>query len=85
MEAARDSSRHEALEFFDRRVREVPDGGPREEVFRLAARSGEYRERYLGVKIPPTNLEEHHLEEARGFADALANRLPEGAITLDRR
>ena len=32
-------------------------------------------ERYLGVKIPPTNLQEHHLEEARKFADGLANRL----------
>ena len=38
--------------------------------------SGEYRERYLGVKIPPTNLQEHHLEEARKFADGLASRLP---------
>jgi hypothetical protein len=37
--------------------------------------SGEYRERYLGVKIPPTNLQEHHLEEARKFADGLASRL----------
>jgi hypothetical protein len=36
--------------------------------------SGEYRERYLGVKIPPTNLQEHHLQEARTFADGLANR-----------
>jgi hypothetical protein len=26
--------------------------------------------------IPPTNLQEHHLEEARKFADGLANRLP---------
>ena len=32
--------------------------------------SGEYRERYLGVKIPPTNL-----QEAREFADGLASRL----------
>jgi hypothetical protein len=31
--------------------------------------------RYLGVKIPPTNLQEHHLDEARKFADGLANRL----------
>jgi hypothetical protein len=37
--------------------------------------SGEYRERYLGVKIPPTNLQEHHLEEARKSADGLASRL----------
>ena len=41
--------------------------------------SGQYRERYLGVKIPPTNLQEHQLEQARGFADALADRFPETA------
>ena len=34
--------------------------------------SGQYRERYLGVKIPPTNLQEHQLEQARAFADSLA-------------
>jgi Uncharacterized protein conserved in bacteria (DUF2252) len=27
--------------------------------------SGEYREKYLGIKIPPTNLQDHHLQEAR--------------------
>ena len=37
--------------------------------------SGEYRERYLGIKIPTTNLQDHHLAEARTFADGLANRL----------
>ena len=37
--------------------------------------SGEDRERYLGIKIPPANLQEHHLEEARKFADRLASRL----------
>jgi len=37
--------------------------------------SGEYRQRYLGVKIPPTNLQDHHLRAARKFADGLANRL----------
>jgi menaquinone-dependent protoporphyrinogen IX oxidase len=37
--------------------------------------SGDYRERYLGVKLPPTNIQPHHLEEARKFADGLANRL----------
>ena len=41
--------------------------------------SGEYRERYLGLKIPPTNLQEDQLEQARRFADALADRLPEAA------
>lgn len=37
--------------------------------------SGEYRDRYLGVKIPPTNLQDHHLEEARKFAGGLADQL----------
>ncbi len=37
--------------------------------------SGEYRERFLGVRIPPTNIQDHHLQEARKFADGLANRL----------
>ncbi len=37
--------------------------------------SGEYRERYLGVKIPPTNLQEYHLTEAGKFANGLADGL----------
>jgi menaquinone-dependent protoporphyrinogen IX oxidase len=37
--------------------------------------SGEHRERYLGVKIPPTNIQENHLQAARAFADDLADRL----------
>src|SRR3954452_16337344 len=37
--------------------------------------SGQYRERYLVVKIRPTNLQEHQLDQARRFADALADRL----------
>ncbi len=37
--------------------------------------SGEYRERYLGVPIPPTNIQEDQLDTARGFADGLADRL----------
>jgi hypothetical protein len=41
--------------------------------------SGEYRERYLGIKIPPTNIQDYHLEEARKFADGLANRLADTA------
>jgi menaquinone-dependent protoporphyrinogen IX oxidase len=48
--------------------------------------SGQYRERYLGLKIPPTNLQEHQLEQARRFADALADRLADPATTpLARR
>ena len=37
--------------------------------------SGTYRERYLGVTIPPTNLQEHHLDQARAFADQLADEI----------
>jgi hypothetical protein len=42
--------------------------------------SGDYRERYLGMKIPPTNLQDYHLEQARAFAGRLADTLsPTGA------
>jgi menaquinone-dependent protoporphyrinogen IX oxidase len=37
--------------------------------------TGEYREKYHGVKIPPTNLQDYHLEEARRFAGDVAARL----------
>jgi menaquinone-dependent protoporphyrinogen IX oxidase len=40
--------------------------------------SGEYRERFLGVPIPPTNIRDYHLETARGFAGGLADRLGAG-------
>jgi menaquinone-dependent protoporphyrinogen IX oxidase len=36
---------------------------------------GENRERYLGVKIPPTNLQPAYRDEARAFANELADRL----------
>jgi menaquinone-dependent protoporphyrinogen IX oxidase len=36
---------------------------------------GENRERYLGVKIPPTNLKPDYLEQAQAFATGLADRL----------
>jgi hypothetical protein len=41
--------------------------------------SGEYRDRFLGVKIPRTNLQEHHLAEARTFAGKLADGLADTA------
>jgi hypothetical protein len=37
--------------------------------------SGEYRERYLGLKMPPTNVSEDQVEESRRFAARLADRL----------
>jgi hypothetical protein len=36
---------------------------------------GENRERYLGVKIPPTNLKPDFLDQARAFAAGLAEGL----------
>jgi hypothetical protein len=36
---------------------------------------GENRERYLGVKIPPTNLQANYSEQAQAFATGLADRL----------
>jgi menaquinone-dependent protoporphyrinogen IX oxidase len=36
---------------------------------------GENRERYLGVRIPPTNLQPNYPGEARAFANELADRL----------
>jgi menaquinone-dependent protoporphyrinogen IX oxidase len=44
--------------------------------------SGQNRERYLGLRIPPTNLQEHQLEQARGFAGALADRLSQEATAV---
>jgi hypothetical protein len=43
--------------------------------------SGEYRERYLGVRIPRTNLQPDHLEAARTFAGELADTLEAGVGT----
>jgi hypothetical protein len=41
---------------------------------------GTYRDKYLGVKIPPTNLRDYHLKQAKGFAEQLADTLsPTGA------
>jgi hypothetical protein len=37
--------------------------------------TGEYRERYLGIKIPPTNVQPEGDEAARVFAGQLVDRL----------
>jgi hypothetical protein len=34
---------------------------------------GENRERYLGVRIPPTNLKPDYLKQAQAFATGLAD------------
>ena len=42
---------------------------------------GEMRERYLGVKIPPTNLKPDFLGQAQAFATKLADSLDGGRVT----
>ena len=37
--------------------------------------SGEYRKQYLGLRIPPTNVQPEQLEQTRTFAAGLADRL----------
>lgn len=37
--------------------------------------SGEYRDRYLGIRIPTTNISTDQLEESRRFAAKLADRI----------
>ena len=37
--------------------------------------SGQYRDKYLGLRIPPTNVQPEQLEQARQFAAGLADRL----------
>jgi hypothetical protein len=44
---------------------------------------GEMRERYLGVKIPPTNLKPDFLEQAQAFANKLADSLEGGRVTSE--
>jgi hypothetical protein len=46
--------------------------------------SGEYRDRFLGVRIPRTNLREHHLAEAQAFAGRLADDLA-GTVPTNTR
>jgi menaquinone-dependent protoporphyrinogen IX oxidase len=43
---------------------------------------GENRERYLGVKIPATNLQAGYGDQARAFANGLADRVAGGAQTV---
>lgn len=40
--------------------------------------SGEYRDKYLGVRIPSTNLQPEHLRQARDFAADLSDRVLSG-------
>ena len=46
--------------------------------------TGENRERYLGIRIPPTNIQPYHLEAARTFANGLSDRLSDAREHADR-
>jgi menaquinone-dependent protoporphyrinogen IX oxidase len=46
--------------------------------------TGEYRDRYLGVRIPATNVQPEQLEQTRKFASALADRLFGGRAARPR-
>lgn len=37
--------------------------------------SGQYRKRYLGLRIPPTNVQPDQLQQVRAFAAELADQL----------
>lgn len=37
--------------------------------------SGEYKDRYLGVKLPPTNISDQQLEESRRFIARVADKV----------
>ncbi len=52
-------------------------GGPLHSMLSLTSYlgSGQSRDRYLGLRIPPTNIRPEQLEQTRAFASALANRL----------
>ena len=43
--------------------------------------SGEYRKKYLGLRLPPTNVQPEQLEQTRTFAARLADRLLARGVT----
>jgi menaquinone-dependent protoporphyrinogen IX oxidase len=43
--------------------------------------SGEYRKKYLGLRLPPTNVQPEQLDETRTFAARLADRLLARGVT----
>jgi hypothetical protein len=46
--------------------------------------SGQYRDRYLGVRIPSTNIQPQQLEQAREFAAEVADQIFGGDMAKDR-
>ena len=44
--------------------------------------SGKYRQRYLGIRIPVTNVQPQQLLEAQAFAQQLVDQLSDGALAI---
>ena len=79
LEAVRELADKRGGRFVDSIHFEYP-GGQLPSLLSLASYlgSGEYRDRYLGVKIPPTNISAAQVDQARAFAGRLADRLFDG-------
>ena len=79
LEAVRELADKQGGRFVDSIHFEYP-GGQLPSLLSLASYlgSGEYRDRYLGVKIPPTNISAAQVDQARAFAGRLADRLFDG-------
>jgi menaquinone-dependent protoporphyrinogen IX oxidase len=65
-------------------IRSTYEGGQVRSLLSLLSYfgKGEMRERSLGIKIPPTNLKPDFGEEARRFANTLADRVGVGQTTI---
>ncbi|ADT99346.1 flavodoxin family protein [Mycolicibacterium gilvum] len=76
LEAVRELADKQGGRFADSIHFEYP-GGQLTSLLSLASYlgSGEYKERYLGVKIPTTNISAGQVDQARSFAGRLADRL----------
>jgi flavodoxin len=69
-------AKQKGAEFVDS-IKFTYDGGQIRSLLSLVSflGKGKQEEKYMGVKIPPTNLRPHHLDEAREFAGKLADGL----------
>ena len=76
LEAVRELADKQGGRFVDSIHFEYP-GGQLPSMLSLTSYlgSGEYKDRYLGVKIPTTNISDDQVDQARAFAGRLADRL----------
>lgn len=76
LEAVRELADKRGGRFIDSIHFEYP-GGQLQSMLSLTSYlgSGEYKDRYLGVKIPKTNISAAQVDQARAFAGRLADRL----------